>query len=219
MKTNDLIDQLARDLPPTQPLARPLWRAATWWLGGIVYVVAISAAMHGGQLPAPWTGGTGVWLPLLAAVGASLVATIAAFAAVVPGRAPSTTGALLIATLLWLGALVATSTWQTPLAAVVNARHEWICVGLIVVGGAPLMAVLTSMLRRGAPLHPATTTALAALAVGTLANVSACWSLPHASNEITLVWHGAAVLALVLLGALVGSRVLRWRRAVIGSRG
>jgi hypothetical protein len=73
------------------------------------------------------------------------------------------------------------------------------------------MAVLAVMLRRGAPLAPAATAALVALAVGTLANVGACWSLPHASNEITLVWHGGTVLALVLVAALAGRAVFRWR--------
>ena len=75
------------------------------------------------------------------------------------------------------------------------------------------MLVLTVMLRRGAPLNPAATAALAALAVGAMANVGACLSLPHANNAITLVWHGGVVLVLAAVAALTARLVFRWSAA------
>jgi hypothetical protein len=54
------------------------------------------------------------------------------------------------------------------------------------------------------------TATLAALAVGGLANVAACVSHPHTDNAVTLVWHGATILALVLLSAWRSRFVLTW---------
>jgi hypothetical protein len=112
--------------------------------------------------------------------------------------------------LVWLGSLIAAG--GEP-ASIVGAQHEWLCVAVILVGGAPLLAVLAAMLRRGAPLNPAVTAAFAALAVGTLANVGACVSQPHADHYVTLVWHGGAILALALACVLGARLVLRWAHA------
>jgi hypothetical protein len=84
-------------------------------------------------------------------------------------------------------------------------------VGFIVAGGAPLLAVLAWMLRRGAPLEPATTAAFAALAVAALANVGACVSLPHANNAVTLFWHGGVVAAVTVGAAVCGRLLFSWR--------
>jgi hypothetical protein len=115
-----------------------------------------------------------------------------------------------LAALAWLATLVVTSPWNFDWATVLGANHEWVCVGFIVIGGAPLMLMLTVMLRRGAPLSPAATAALAALAVAVMANVGACLSLPHANSAITLVWHGGVVLVLAAAAALTARLVFRW---------
>jgi hypothetical protein len=209
MKTDELIEHLARNVTPVAPWPKPARRALVWWLGAVVYIVALAAVMTRGGLLA--SGEARAWLPQAAALVASLVAVHGAFVSVVPGRATSPTVALAVAGLVWLGTLFAASGWAVPAAGIVAAQHEWACVALIAIGGAPLMIVLAAGLRRGAPLSPATTAALVALAAGTLANVGACWSLPHASNESTLVWHGGAVAALVVAGALAGRRFFKWR--------
>jgi hypothetical protein len=117
------------------------------------------------------------------------------------------------AALVWLATLGAAPSADFDWSKVAAASHEWICVGFIVLGGAPLAAVIARMLRRGAPLSPATTAAFAALAVGALANVGACVALPHASGAITLVWHGSVVLASIVLAALLGGLAFSWRTA------
>jgi hypothetical protein len=73
------------------------------------------------------------------------------------------------------------------------------------------MLVLAVMLRRGAPLTPGATAALAALAVAALANVGACLSLPHANSAITVVWHGGVVLVLAAVAALAARLLFGWR--------
>jgi hypothetical protein len=146
----------------------------------------------------------------IAAVVMGLLASRAAFASVVPGLPKRSWVWAGLAALVWLGTLVAASPWDFDWPTVLAASHEWLCVGFIVIGGAPLMLVLAVLLRRGAPLTPGATAAFAALAVGALANVGACLSLPHANSAVTFAWHGGVVSALVFVAALTGHLVFKW---------
>jgi hypothetical protein len=210
MNTNDLLEKLARGLTPVAPLWPPGRRGMAWSVGAAVYLgilVAITSVVG----PDADGAGSGFWMSQVAAVVMGLTASRAAFASVVPGLPnPSRVWAWLAA-LVWLGTLAFSSPWNFDWPTVMGAGHEWLCVGFILIGGAPLMLALTVMLRRGAPLRPATTAALAALAVGALANVGACLSLPHANSAITFAWHGGVVVAMVALAALAGHLVFRWR--------
>jgi hypothetical protein len=214
MNTDNLIESLAKNLAPIEPLWRPGMRAAAWLLGAALYVWALTLSMTSGPDIAASGTDTRLLLPQLVAIATSILAVTAAFGSVVPGYSKHVFVWPLIATLAWLGTLIVGSLqqWRGP-ATILAAQSEWLCVGLIVLGGAPLVAVLAAMLRRGAPLRPAVTAALAAIAVGTLANVGACVSHSHTNNDVTLVWHGGAILALVLLCAWGGRFVLTWSTA------
>jgi hypothetical protein len=212
MNTNDLMEDLARGLTPVAPLRRPGRRALTWFVGALLYV-GVLVAMMSAAGPDAAGAGTGFWVSQLAAVVLALTASRAAFASVVPGLPNHSRVWAGVAALVWLGTLVVSSPWTFDWATVVGASHEWLCVGFIVIGGAPLMLLLTAMLRRGAPLRPGATAALAALAVGASANVGACLSLPHANSAITSAWHGGVVVAMVAVAALTGHLVFRWRLA------
>lgn len=210
MNTNNLIDSLADGVRPVAPLPRPGRRAIVWWVGGALYIAALIALMSRGASPNAWT--IAFWLPQAAAVVASLLAVRAAFASVVPGMQARALAWAIAAGGVWTASLLATP-GDVDFSAVGAARHEWICVGVTLLGGVPLMIALAAMLRRGAPLSPATTAALAALAVGLLANVAACWSLPHGNDAVTWVWHGGTIaIGAVVCGAL-GRRMFRWRSA------
>jgi hypothetical protein len=111
---------------------------------------------------------------------------------------------------LWTVSLLA-SAGTVDFSQVSAAQREWICVGVTVLGGMPLMVALAAMLRRGAALSPNKTAALAALAAGVLANVAACGSLAHGNGAVTWVWHGAAVVIAAVASAALGQRILSWR--------
>jgi len=209
MNTNDLIENLAQGVKPIAPLWRPGRRAVAWSLGAAVYLGILVLGMSAFNAGAGGAG-AGFWVSQIAAVVMGLLATRAAFVSVVPGLPKRSRVWVLLAALLWLGTLVAASPRDFEWATVLGASHEWACVGFIVMGGAPLMWVLAVMLRRGAPLSPATTAAFAALAVGALANVGACLSLPHANSAITFAWHGGVVVALVAVAAVTGHFVFAW---------
>ncbi len=193
-----------------------------WLLGAVAYVGILVVAMSAANVDSAGVG-TGFWVSQIAAVGVGLLASRAAFASVVPGLSAQARVWAVLAAVVWFGTLVAASPWQFDWATVRAANHEWLCVGVIVVGGAPLMLVLTAMLRRGAPLNPAATAALAALAVGAMANVGACLSLPHANSAITLVWHGGVVVVLAAVAALTARFIFTWgaarSRSVVGGAG
>jgi hypothetical protein len=208
MDTNVLIERLARDLAPVRPLWRPAKRAAAWMLGAAAYVAALTVLLAS-QGPGVELADPRVWLPHLAALVTSSLASWAAFSSVVPGRSKRAVAWVALGALVWIATLSVASRWHSGVAAIAAAHHEWGCVGVILLGGAPLIAVLAVLLRRGAALAPGTTAACAALAVGALANVAACFWRPHAVDDVTLVWHGGALLGLLLVCALGGRFVLR----------
>jgi len=216
VNTNDLIENLARGLQPAAPLWRPGTRAAMWLLGAVAYVGILVVVMNAVKGESAGVG-AGFWVSQMAAVVVGLLASRAAFASVVPGLPSHARVWAVSAAFVWLGTLVAGSPWNFDWATVLGANHEWVCVGFIAIGGAPLMLMLTRMLRRGAPLTPAATAALAVLAAAVMANVGACLALPHANSAITVVWHGGVVLVLAAAAALTarlvfGWSVPRWRR-------
>ncbi|HUO68224.1 MAG TPA: NrsF family protein [Gammaproteobacteria bacterium] len=206
MNTNDLIQRLSQDLVPIEPLRRPGSRAFAWLAAAAVYVAALTGLLAQGGVPIELSSPR-VWLPNLAAVVASLLASWAAFASVIPGHSRRAAVCAAIGGLVWVASAVAASQWHSDVATIVASRHEVACVGVIVLGGAPMLVAMAVMLRRGAAFTPGTTAAFAAFAVGVLANIGACFWRPHAVDDVTLVWHGGAILALVLASAL-GARLV-----------
>jgi hypothetical protein len=214
MTSRQLIEQLAANLEPVEPL-RPFGRRAVlFMLGSSLYVVSLTLV-----LARPGLVGRGAELslaaPQLAALVASLLAARAAFASVVPGFPKSALAWAALGAAAWIAALVAGALGPVPsLDTVLAARHEWSCVALILLGGAPLVAILAAMLRAGAPINPVVTAVLGALAVGSLANVAACFWTIHTDTMSALFWHGGAIVALLLACALGARFVLTWRRSI-----
>jgi hypothetical protein len=212
MNTDELAQELARQLEPRAPLRRPGMRAGTWFLGAALYVALLALGM-GLMKGYPQESGAAYWSGQVAAIVASLIACAAAFASVVPGLKSRAPVLAVAAAAMWVAILATGSAADADWSAVSAATHEWWCVGFIVVGGAPLLFVLARMLRRGAPLRPATTAVFAALSVAALANVGACLSLPHANDAVTLAWHGGVIVASTLCAAASGRLLFSWRLA------
>jgi hypothetical protein len=211
MSTGRLIEQLAANVQPVVPLRSPARRAAAFMVGATVYVVLLTLS-----IARPGAASRGVdpivLVPQLVALVASLLSARAAFASTVPGYERSTIVWAALGVVAWLGALAVTSFGGSPeRVAVLEARHELWCVALILGGGAPLVAALAAMLRRGAPLRPVTTATLGGLAIAGLANAAACFWTPHPDRVSAFFWHGGAILVLVLACAAGARFVLTWR--------
>jgi hypothetical protein len=213
MKTEELIEAIAKDLKPVTPLPPPALRTTAWLLGSTLYCTALALYGSGLQI-APVFSETRLWLPLAAALATAAIAAFAAFASVVPGH-PQRPGAWLLvsAAAVWVATLVATASPSGGLADLAGASEEWECVRWIAVGGALPLGALVLMLRRGAPLRRRATAALAAGAAGALLSVAACVGRPHYDGAVTLLWHGGAIIAITLVCVAAAGTVFTWGRA------
>jgi hypothetical protein len=212
MNTDHVIERLAQDLSPAARLAAP-WIRAAWWLIGAAAYFGLLAWMMGSPSDAVSRGPTAVFsFSQMAAMVTAAAAVVAAFASSVPGYHRRIFLFPALAAAGWLGSLTTGALHESTRGDVILAvPGEWGCVAMIVVGGAVPAFAMTVMLRRGAPLTPALTAGTGMLGVATLASVSACVSQPHPSDAVTLLWHGTAILAVVLLAAWGACSALRWR--------
>lgn len=209
MKTDDLIDELAAGLTPVQPMRRPGTRAAIWLAGSVLYLGALAIVVSNLH-PATVSIGRALLLSQSIGVVAGILAVAAAFASVVPGHSKHALIAASAAVIVWLVSFVVAAA-AGEIQAITAARNEWICVAIILAGGMPLAVTMAVMLRQGAPLTPRLTGLLIAMAVGLLANFSACLALPHADSAVALAWHGGALLVMALAGIIAGRFAFSWR--------
>lgn len=96
--------------------------------------------------------------------------------------------------------------WETR-ALGENARN---CLVAIPTMGAPVLALFLFALSRQAPTRPALSGGIAGLAA---AGISAIFYAAHCPDDSPLfvaIWYPLATLVLVTVGALAGSRLLRW---------
>jgi hypothetical protein len=212
MNTDRLIESLARDLRPAPALRAPSARAAWWFLGAVAYLGVLTLMMTSGADVAANGISWRFVFPQVAAMLTGAAAAVAAFASTVPGFSRRVLLLPVAAAMVWVGSLVvgAALEWRHADATGIMTFQEWLCVAMIVFGGAVPGAGMGLMLRKGAPVTPRVTAALGVLAVTALANVGACVSHPHLSSAVTLVWHGCTILALVALAAAGGHLVLTW---------
>jgi hypothetical protein len=212
MKTEDLIVGLARDAGQVRRLRHP-WRRATLWfaattafLGGVLLLMAppdrLTLAL----------GDLRFSLEQLTSGLVGLTASAAALATVVPGYGRRVLIGPIAAGLLWV-AIVAIGDVQDLLRygpSGATLHTDWPCVVAIVGAGILPAITLVRMLRRGAPLTPRLSLALAALSAASLANIIPCLVRPHDTGITVLLWHGTTVLVLCGVAGMLGSSILTW---------
>jgi hypothetical protein len=212
MKTDELIDRLGRDVTVARPLPAPGRRTALWMVWAVIYLVFF-AVMTFAFMSSAGVMATPLYLvQQAAALATGIMAARAAFASVIPGSnnrvwvLPAIGAAVWGVLLLWAGVgdLEASGTLG------VASESDWPCVISMTVGGVVVGFPLVAMLRRGAPLTPALTGFLAALAALSIANIEACLTRPHAFALTVLLWHGGTVAVVATLCAFMGHRWFRW---------
>ncbi len=220
MNTDRLIESLAQDLRPAPALRGP-WTRAGWWLFGAVAYLGTLTLMMTSRADVAANASWSFVFPQMAAILTAAASAAAAFASTVPGFSQRVLFLPAAAAMVWFGSLVGGAMWewnQVGSASVAEPR-EWLCVAMILFGGALPGVGIGIMLRRGAPLTPRLTAALGMLAVVALANVSACVSHPHVSSAVTLVWHGSTIVALLALAISGGHLGLTWEHRQRLARG
>lgn len=212
MRTDDLIRAMSADTTARKPVEAVL-------PGAVLLLAALAGFVLLGEI--------GVRADLARALGDPLVIlkhvfpvvlALAAFQAAVrmarPGSAAPRAALMVLATVpVALGFAAIHEALTLPreawgMAFVGKSRVE--CLASVVTMSFPILVGSLWALRRGASLHPALSGALAGLLSGGTA--AAVYAL-HCNEDSPLfyaVWYMAGILAVTALGALAGSRLLRW---------
>lgn len=214
MDTNEFIKLLAADLRPVRPL-RPPWTRAALWLGvALPYVAAVVWSklmmIDASQVVAD----VRFMVEQAATFATALAAAVAAFCSVLP-RFDRRMLLLPLAPLgLWLASVGhgCVQDWLRLGADGLTIRPDWDCLPSAIIIGIIPAIVLVAMLRRGAPLRPRLTLALAALAVASLANFGLQFAHAQDASIMVLAWHLGAAAVLSALGGWLGALILEWRR-------
>jgi hypothetical protein len=212
LDTNTLIESLALRAEPLPRLLAP-WRRTALWLALSLLYVGVVAALHLAATPLPEPIGFRLVVEQAAILATAVTAAIAAFSSVVPERDRRLGLIPLVPLAIWLVTLGqgCLSDWQAAGAAGVALRPDPDCApAAIALGILPTIAMLM-LLRRGAPLVPAISIGLGALAVAAIVNLGLrLFHVGDLSIQI-LVWHLLGAVVLSVAASRLGRYVLSWR--------
>ena len=206
---------LAGGLHPVHRLRAPVFRAMGW----LAVVSGAAAAL------AMWADLAQVGQRVLAAadlrwsvagsVLTAIFAAIAAFQTSVPDRRAAWALLPVPALVLWFAAsgLGCVREWAVTAAGthVPSFGEARKCLVFILGMSLPLCAVLAAMLRRGYPLHPGRTAALAGLAAAAASASLLTLFHPYDASALDLAIHAAAVSVVILACRALGRRMLLGR--------
>jgi hypothetical protein len=212
MNTDDLIARLARNATPVRPMRRPAQRTAAWTMAAFVYLGALLLLLPARGDLALRLGDPRFLIEQAAALLTGVTAALAAFASVVPGYSRAVLWAPLGFAALWLAAIVVGMGQgaEGGVPAALALRPHWACVGAVLLGAAVPAGALVAMIRRGAPVTPRLTIALAVLAAAAVGNAAMCVVHRDGSSLMILVWHCGTTLVLAAAAGLAGPQILRW---------
>jgi hypothetical protein len=213
MKTNDLIAMLAADASAI-PTASPLRRCAQAIAAGMTASLVLVLTLWGLNPELSELTHTQVfwvkvlWLVLTCTFAAPVVMQLSR-----PGMAAGRgvwgiAAALLGMTVLAL-AQVATVDADTGMQLMLGESWQ-MCSASIAALSVPLLAALLWMLRGMAPTRPALAGASAGLMAGAIAGLVYSLHCTETAYAFVAVWYVAGIAVMAGVGALLGSRLLRW---------
>lgn len=210
--TESLIEALAQDLAPVRPLRR--WQGMIGALLGLAAGVLLLLRLFGirSDLLAAHPDPVGV-----VSAGMFLVLTLASAWAAVDSARPAVgvrrdgwVWSLAATGVLPFGALflVATSLLHGSHSLLQDDGRNCITFGLL--AGLLTGAVLTTWLRRGAPVRLGQAGLLTGLAAGSAGIFAVSLYCPLTNVVHIGIWHGLAIVIAALLGRLIVPSLLRW---------
>ena len=212
MKTDALIDSLARDAGPVRPLASPARRIWGWLAIALGFALAMVWAIGARPDLAERLQEGRFLLEQGAALATAITAAMAALALTMPDAARFWRWLPVIPAAAWLGTLGlgCLRDWAQMGPEGLRLTPDPECfVYITLIGSLPMLA-LVLMLRKGAPLRPSWTLALAALAAAAIGNVALRLFHTQDAALMVLVWQVGAVALIAGIAALSGRAVLRW---------
>ena len=161
-----------------------------------------------------WQMDTRFAIEQIATAATAVSAALAAFWSVVPGYDRKLWLLPLLPLAIWLASLGegCLHDWLQFGSAGLELRMDWDCMpAAAAIGIVPAIAIVV-MLRRGAPLVPHVTLALAAVAVAAVSNFATRLHHYGDVSVMILVWHFGSVAVLALVAGLFGRHILKWQR-------
>lgn len=214
MRTDDLIDALARDAEGTRDSAPPRRLALVAALGALAALVLVLAWLGTRQdlaqaLLGPMFWMKAVYTAVLGAAGYLAVERLSRPDG--SGRRGWMLGAAIFALCVAAGAYQALVSPDVQAALKMLHGHSWrSCSPRILLLGLPMLGLGLWTLRGTAPTRPG----LAGFAMGLFSGgvVATVYGLHCPEHTFTFIalWYSLGVLALAAIGALVGRWALRW---------
>ena len=213
MKTNDLIAMLATEASAT-PTVSPLRRCAQATAVGAAISLALVLTLWGlnpelnalAHTQAFWV--KVVWLALTSLFVAPVVLHLSrpgvAAGRGVWGIAIALAGMALLALMQ-----VATVDADTGMQLMLGSSWQE-CSASIAALSVPLLAALLWMMRGMAPTRPALAGASAGLMAGAIASLVYSLHCTETAYAFVAVWYAAGIALMAGVGALLGTRILRW---------
>ncbi len=210
--TDALIARLSRQARPPRPLAHPVRRALGWAVIALGFAVAMVWAIGPRADLVERLGDARFLFEQGAALATGLAAAAAALALTIPGASPLWRLAPVVPGALWLGTLSlgCLRDWWAMGADGLRLTPDPACFFYIALIGSLPGLVLYLMLRRGVPLAPRLTLALAALAAAGLGNFGLRFFHAQDAALMVLVWQVGSVALIAALAGLAGRGLLRW---------
>jgi hypothetical protein len=212
MKTDELIRALAADREPAGPapgLALALAGATGFVLSVLLFMWLVPLRPDLGEAMRSWPF-------MLKPVEMGILVVAAAIAVVRLAKPGAPLGRTLVVAALVPAIMVAAlaieltqvprAEWLVKLAG----AHWYICVFNMVLLSLPILVALLFGLRFGAPTRPAVAGAGAGLLAGALAASLYISHCPDDSPIFVAAWFTLAIAIATGIGAMAGSRLLRW---------
>ncbi len=212
MRTEDLVKSLAVNAEAVRPLSSPHVRMLVWFSISVTYAALVVLLVG----PRPDIGerlaDVRFVVEVTSAFMVSALAAAAAFCAECPGRPLWERFAPVPALAVWLATLGdgCWRAWIQEGPSGLTIVPDFLCFpSIVLISMVPAILIL-AMIRRGAPIAPISTTALAMLAAGALGAAALRLFHMQDASVMVLIWQFGSVAVLALLGGLAGRRLLRW---------
>jgi len=213
MNTDDLIAQLARDVPPVRRHAVG-WRLAMGLaLGALVSVAYVVLAMGVRRDLGIAMHGFAFWMKWAYTISLAVAALIVTAQLARPdsGRLRWLwVVAIPVALLAAVGGFELMRTPQTSWFAMWLGDSWQVCPWRVLALAMPIFVGLLWSFRRLAPTRLRAAGAAAGLAAGAFAATAYCLHCPEVSAIFVLTWYSLGILLAASVGALLGPRLLRW---------
>lgn len=103
-------------------------------------------------------------------------------------------------------AVTPAATWHTKLVG----NNSLVCLSIVPLLSAPILAAILLAMRHGAPTAPTITGAVAGLFAGGLGAAIYALACTDDSPLFVATWYSITIILVATVGAIIGSRLLRW---------